>query len=65
MRTFWKTTDVPLVSHADWRERIEKKNRRQGTSAPTLAAAWAGPVEVIGALGRLPQLADFEEEPPR
>ena len=64
MRTFWKTTDVPLVSHADWRERI-KKNRRQGTSAPTLAAAWAGPVEVIGALGRLPQLADFEEEPPR
>jgi len=59
MRTFWKTTDVPLVSHAEWRERIEKKNRQQGTSAPTLAAAWAGPVEVIGALGRLPQLAGF------
>lgn len=59
MRTFWKTTDAPLTSHAEWRQRIEKKNRQQGTSAPTLAAAWAGPVEVIGVLGRLPQLADF------
>ncbi|MBA3427246.1 MAG: hypothetical protein H0U07_01565 [Actinobacteria bacterium] len=58
MRSFWKTTDVPLNSVAEWRQRIERKNRQQGTSAPTLAAAWAGPVEVMGALRQLPHLAD-------
>jgi hypothetical protein len=59
MRIVWKTTDAQIASHADWRERLERKNRQQGTSAPTLAAAWSGPVEVLGALRRLPQFADL------
>src|SRR3954447_3469152 len=46
---------MPLFSHSAWRGRLEKKNRRQGTSAPTLAAAWSGPKELIGALHELPQ----------
>lgn len=57
MRFFWKTDAAPLASHEDWRKRIEKKNRRQGTSAPTLAAAWAGPVELMGAMRQLPRFA--------
>jgi hypothetical protein len=48
MRSFWKSTSARIDSHAQWRERIERKNRRQGTSAPTLAAAWSGPLEVLG-----------------
>ena len=59
MRAAWKTTDTPLTSHAQWREHISKKNRRPGTSAPTLAAAWSGPVELIGALRTLPIFDDF------
>ena len=58
MRTFWKKTAAPLVSHADWTQRLEKKNRQQGTSAPTLAATWSGPVEVLGALRQVHHLAD-------
>lgn len=56
MRAFWRTEKKPLHSHGDWRRRIDKKNREQGTSAPTLAAAWAGPIEVMGALRRVPAL---------
>jgi hypothetical protein len=59
MRFYWKTDTAPLASHADWRERLEKKNRRPGTSAPTLAAAWAGPLELMGALRQLPQFANL------
>jgi hypothetical protein len=59
MRTGWKTTEVQLGSHADWRQRLERKNRQQGTSAPTLASAWSGPLEVLGALRRLPRFADL------
>jgi hypothetical protein len=36
---------------------LKRKNRQQGTSAPTLATVWSGPVEVLGALGRAPQFA--------
>lgn len=57
MRALWRR-DKPLHSHADWRDRLGK-NSRQGTSAPTLAAAWAGPVEVLGALRHQPALADL------
>lgn len=46
-----------MRSHADWRKRIDKKNARAGTSAPTLAAVWAGPVELFGALESAPALA--------
>jgi uncharacterized protein DUF6946 len=59
LRFYWKTDAAPLASHEDWRQRLEKKNRRQGTSAPTLAAAWAGPLELMGAMRQLPQFADL------
>ena len=41
MRAFWRR-DKPLDSHAQWRGKLGK-NSKQGTSAPTLAAVWAGP----------------------
>ena len=44
----------PLCSHAEWRGKLGK-NSKQGTSAPTLAAAWGGPVELMGALRRPPE----------
>jgi hypothetical protein len=50
MQSFWKTAEKPLMSHAAWCKRVSQKNRRAGTSAPTLAAVWAGPVETFGAL---------------
>ena len=50
MRAFWRTESQPLHSHGDWRRRIDGKNREQGTSAPTLAAVWAGPIELMGAI---------------
>jgi hypothetical protein len=54
VRVFWRR-DLPLHSHAEWRGKLGK-NSKQGTSAPTLAAAWAGPVEVMGALRHQPAL---------
>jgi hypothetical protein len=59
MRTVWRNAATPLPSHAAWRVRLDRKNRQQGTSAPTLAAAWAGPIELFGALRAQPLLADL------
>jgi len=56
MRSFWRNDSAPLHSHAAWSARLDRKNRRPGTSAPTLAAVWAGPVELFGALHRQPAL---------
>ncbi len=56
MRVFWRTEEKPLHSHGEWRRRIDSMNREQGTSAPTLAAAWSGPTEVMDALRRVPAL---------
>jgi hypothetical protein len=53
MRAFWRV-DEPLHSHAQWRGKLGK-NSRQGTSAPTLAAVWAGPVDLMGALRQQPE----------
>lgn len=50
--------EEPLHSHADWRERLGK-NSKHGTSAPTLAAAWAGPVEVYADLRLQTALQDL------
>jgi hypothetical protein len=50
MRFSWRTDATPLKSHSSWVERIEDKNRDPGTSAPTLAAVWAGPLDLLGAL---------------
>lgn len=58
MRAYWKESSRLLVRHADWRSLIAKKNRRPGTSAPTLAAAWSGLVELYGALRSQPHLCD-------
>lgn len=57
MKAFWRGSADALRSHADWRERLNPKNCQPGTSAPTLAAAWAGPVEVFGALEHASSLA--------
>ena len=52
-RAFWRG-DKPLHSHAQWRGKLGK-NSKQGTSAPTLAAVWGGPVELMGALRHQPE----------
>src|SRR4051794_31025907 len=62
MRSAWKSPNTPLTSHSAWRSRISKKNRQQGTSAPTLAAAWAGPVDMLGAMRSVPILKAFALE---
>ena len=33
-----------------------------GTSAPTLALTWSGPLDLLGALGTVPELADLSVE---
>ena len=57
MRAFWRG-DERLYSHAQWRGKLGK-NSKQGTSAPTLAAVWAGPVELMGALRQQPEFEGF------
>lgn len=56
MRVSWRNDRAQLLSHAEWHARLDRKNRRQGTSAPTLAAVWAGPVDLYGALHQQPAL---------
>src|SRR3954447_25884550 len=53
MRASWRG-EKPLRSHAEWRGKLGK-NSKQGTSAPTLAAVWGGPVELMGALRHQPE----------
>jgi hypothetical protein len=53
MRALWRGNQ-PLHSHAQWRGKLGK-NSKQGTSAPTLAAVWAGPVDLVGVLERQPR----------
>jgi hypothetical protein len=48
MRFSWRADDSPLPSHHAWIDRLETKNRQPGTSAPTLADAWAGPLDLLG-----------------
>lgn len=57
MRFFWRSDKDELASHLAWVEKLEPKNRRPGTSAPTLASAWAGPLDLIGALATHPTFA--------
>lgn len=57
MRFFWRSDDDPLSSYSAWVDRIDHKNRQPGTSAPTLATVWAGPLDLLGALGTHPDLA--------
>jgi hypothetical protein len=59
MRFSWRADATPLQSHSSWIERIENKNREPGSSAPTLAAVWAGPLDLLGALATHPTLSDL------
>jgi hypothetical protein len=56
MRFSWRTDEAELASHASWVDHIDAKNRRPGTSAPTLAASWSGPLDLLGALATHPAL---------
>ncbi|MGA2014672.1 MAG: hypothetical protein ABSH51_29655 [Solirubrobacteraceae bacterium] len=56
MRFFWRSVGDPLPGYASWLGRIDVKNREPGTSAPTLAAAWSGPLDLLGALAKHPSL---------
>lgn len=57
MRFFWRTSAALLSDHAAWVGRLESKNRVQGTSAPTLATAWSGPLDLLSAVATHPDLA--------
>ena len=56
MRFFWRADTIALRSHNAWVDQLEDKNRQPGTSAPTLAAAWSGPLDLLGALATHPDL---------
>src|SRR5690348_2289112 len=58
MRFFWRTAGECLSASGAWLDRLELKNRSPGTSAPTLALAWSGPLDVLGALASNPELED-------
>jgi hypothetical protein len=57
---YWR--DAEIAGHAAWRARIARKDDQPGRSAPTLAAAWCGPLELLAALSRQPALADLQIE---
>src|SRR4051794_33765994 len=59
MRFSWRTDAAPLLSHDAWVDQLEAKNRQPGTSAPTLAAAWSGPLDILGVLRTHPDLANL------
>jgi hypothetical protein len=56
MHFSWRTDAFPLPSHTAWVDRIDRRNRQPGTSAPTLAVAWCGPLDLLGALATHPRL---------
>ena len=59
VRFFWRSNDAPLTGHSAWVGRLERKNRVSGTSAPTLATVWSGPLDVLAALETHPDLVDL------
>jgi Domain of unknown function (DUF6946) len=59
MHFFWRSNVTELSAYRGWVERIDGKNRRQGTSAPTLALTWAGPLDVLGVLATCSELGDI------
>jgi hypothetical protein len=58
MRFFWRSAGDGLSGYSGWLSRLDGKNCKPGTSAPTLALAWSGPLDIIGALATHPQLTD-------
>jgi hypothetical protein len=59
MRIFWRSEAMPLRSYLAWLGHVDAKNREAGTSAPTLATSWSGPVDLLGALATHPSLGDL------
>jgi hypothetical protein len=59
VRFFWRSDAHPLASYSSWVDQLDDKNRRLGTCAPTLAAVWSGPIDLIGALATHPALASL------
>jgi uncharacterized protein DUF6946 len=57
MRFSWRSDASLLPNHTAWVDHIDDKNRKPGTSAPTLAAAWSGPLDLLGVLATHPRLA--------
>ncbi len=57
VRFSWRSSTDSVDGLSDWIGRIDLKNRRPGTSAPTLASAWSGPVDLLSALGTRSELA--------
>jgi hypothetical protein len=62
MRFFWRSPALSLFTHSSWISHLEDKNRREGTSAPTLAASWSGPLDLLGALSKQEELAGVRLE---
>lgn len=60
MRFHWRKE--PISGHRAWRGRIAPKDDVQGRSAPTLANAWCGPMELLAALSTVDSLSDFDIE---
>lgn len=60
MQLFWRNSEI--AGHAEWRDRIARKDDQPGGSAPTLAAAWSGPLELLNALDRQPALTGLRIE---
>lgn len=52
MRFFWRSEKDELTGYEAWVAKLDPKNRRPGTSAPTLASAWSGPLDLLGQSGR-------------
>jgi hypothetical protein len=50
MRFSWRADANRLLSHRAWVDCLDDKNRKPGTSAPTLAVAWSGPLDLLGGL---------------
>ena len=59
MRFSWRSDANSLPSYSSWVDELDDKNRKEGTSAPTLAVAWSGPLDLLGALATQPGLADL------
>src|SRR5438105_10376603 len=57
MRFYWRSENSSLNDYSEWLDHIDAKNHQPGTSAPTLALAWSGPLDLFGALGAMPEFA--------
>jgi hypothetical protein len=57
MKFYWRSEDSSLDDYGKWLDNIDPKNHQPGTSAPTLALAWSGPLDLLGALRAMPDFA--------